>query len=166
MLIEYAYGRNYLMTALQAGPELIEKMIEGLQEAEADFRPDAERFTIREAVAHLADWEPIFLERMTRICTEETPRLVSLDEGQLAIDREYHKTDPQTEASRFRAGRQNLIAFLQTRSDTDWQRIGDHFIGQLTLEAIAFLPAIHDTYHLKQINDYRKLYANRGTETK
>ena len=161
MLVEYPYGKNYLFTALEAGPELLETMIEGLTAEEADLRPESERFTIREAVAHLADWEPIFLGRMKRICAEDRPKLVSIDEGQLAIDNEYDKTDPQLELKRFREGRQTLIAFLREREDSDWRRIGDHFIGELSLEAMAFLPAIHDAYHLKQINDYRKI-AKKG----
>ena len=161
MLVEYLYGKNYLLTALEAGPDLLETMIEGLTDAEADLRLDPERFTIREVIAHLADWEPIFLSRMQRICAEDRPKLISLDEGQLAIDHEYHKTVPQLELKRFREGRQTLLAFLREREASEWHRLGDHFIGELTLEAIAFLPAIHDSYHLKQIDDYRKV-AKKG----
>ena len=161
MLIEYPYAKSYLLTALEAGPDLLETLIAGLTDAEADLRPDPDRFTIREVVAHLADWDPIFLGRMKRICDEDRPTLISLDEGQLAIDHEYHKTVPQLELKRFREGRQTLLAFLREREASEWRRLGDHFIGELTLEAIAFLPAIHDGYHLKQINDYCKV-ARKG----
>ena len=46
MLIEHPGPRKYLL--------------HGLSEAEADFRPNAHRFSIREVVAHLADCDAIF----------------------------------------------------------------------------------------------------------
>ncbi len=156
MLIEYAYGRNYIFSGLESGPELVAKLIEGLSQKEADSRPDPDRFTIREVIAHLADWEPIFLGRMKRICEEDAPVIAGIDEGQLAIDNEYDKTDPTERIGLFRKRRAELIAFLQERKPNEWNRTGNRpEIGIITLEALAVLPIIHDTYHLKQILDIR-----------
>ena len=107
-------------------------------------------------IAHLADWEPIFLGRMKRICEEDAPVIAGIDEGQLAIDNEYDKTDPTERIGLFRKRRAELIAFLQERKPNEWNRTGNRpEIGIITLEALAVLPIIHDTYHLKQILDIR-----------
>src|SRR5205823_12464234 len=90
-----------------------------------DFRPDPDRFTLREMVAHLADWEPIFMERFQRTRSETEPRLPDYDEGKIAIERDYAHSDPIANLARFRAGRASLVTFLQSLDDADWERTGD-----------------------------------------
>lgn len=160
MLIEYPYTRSYLFAALEAAPNLFDRAIEGLTDDEADARPAPERFTIREIMAHLAEWEPIYLTRMRRICEEDSPVLEGYDEGQLAIDNEYHRTDPQEQARLFRERRARMAAYLRERGDAEWQRQGDRpEIGRVTLEALALLVPLHDTYHLHQIQEWRRIRA-------
>lgn len=156
MLIEYPYAQNYLFTALESAPDLFDTLLHGLTEEEADRRPDPERFTIREIMAHLADWEPVFLGRLHRICAENVPVLEGYDEGQWAIDHDYAHTDPLAQSRLFRARRAEMVAFLRERSPADWQRRGDRpEIGMVTVEAIALLIPLHDLYHLRQIAQMR-----------
>lgn len=79
MLIEHPSLNNYLLNALEATPEVFERLLRNLSEAEADFRPDAARFSIREVMAHLADWDAIFLERLQRTRDEHEPVLPDID---------------------------------------------------------------------------------------
>lgn len=156
MLIEYRYPQNYLFTALSGAPALFDQLLQELTEAEADRRPDPERFTIREVIAHLAEWDAIFLERMQRICNEDTPLLPDCDEGQMAIEHDYAHKDVAEQLQLFRARRAAVIAFLKERKPEEWSRVGNRpEIGMLTLEGIAFLMAVHDTYHVQQVVDYR-----------
>ncbi|HEX8833513.1 MAG TPA: DinB family protein [Abditibacteriaceae bacterium] len=78
MLVEYPFTHNYLFVALRAAPDLFDYQLRELTALEADLRPDPERFTIREIMAHLADWEKIFHERMRRVCAEENPTLPTM----------------------------------------------------------------------------------------
>jgi uncharacterized damage-inducible protein DinB len=158
MVIEYPYAQRYLFSALESGPELCATLLEGLTPEEADARPDPERFTIREIMAHLAEWEPIFLDRMQRICTEDHPTLEGYDEGALAIEHRYDLTDPMEQLALFREGRSRMVAFLRSRSAEEWSRTGDRpEIGIITLEALALLIPLHDTYHARQIAEWRRL---------
>ncbi|HZT41204.1 MAG TPA: DinB family protein [Chthonomonadaceae bacterium] len=157
MLIEYPYSQRYLFTALEASPDLFDRLLEGITPEETDARPDPERFTIREVMAHLAEWENVFLARMTRICEEETPLLEGYDEGQLAIEHGYDRTDPLEQCGLFRERRARLVAYLRSRSPEQWQRAGNRpEIGAITLEALAFLVPLHDTYHLHQVQTWRQ----------
>ncbi len=157
MLTEYPYARNYLFTALEAAPALFGHLLRGLTEQEADRRPDPERFTIREVMAHLADWEPVFLDRLTRMRAEDHPILPGYDEGQRAIDRGYAQTDWHAQGLLFAERRRETLAFLQSCAPQDWGRAADRpEIGVLTIEAQALLIPLHDTYHLRQVAQWRE----------
>ena len=160
MLVEYPYARRYLFTALEAAPALFDRLLSGLTDEETDRRPDPDRFTIREIMAHLADWEPVFLERLTRMRGEDHPTLPGYDEGQWAIDHGYAQTDWGAQARLFADRRRALVAFLRDCAPADWSRTADRpEIGTLTIESQALLIPLHDTYHLRQIAEWRAGFA-------
>src|SRR5437764_548687 len=115
--------RRYLTTALAGTPDVLEALLKNQASDDPvwDFRPDPDRFTLREMVAHLADWEPIFMERFQRTRSETEPRLPDYDEGKIAIERDYAHSDPIANLARFRAGRASLVTFLQSLDDADWE---------------------------------------------
>ncbi len=161
MLTEYPYARSYLFAALEAAPALFDHLLRGLTEEEADRRPDPDRFTIREVMAHLADWEPVFLERLTRMRREDHPTLPGYDEGQWALDHGYARSDWRERALLFAERRRSLAAFLHSCTPDDWPRTADRpEIGILTIESQALLIPLHDTYHLRQIAQWREAPAS------
>ena len=150
MLVEYSYFKNYLMSALEGTPELFNHALHGLTAEEADRKPDPERFSLREAVGHLTDWEDVWLMRMQRLCDEEHPTLEGYDEGVWAIEHNYAATDPMEQIRLFGERRARLVAFLRERSPDDWNRTALRpEIGVLTLEGLAMLIPLHDIYHLR-----------------
>jgi uncharacterized damage-inducible protein DinB len=156
MLVEYSYSRRYLFTALASTPVLFDNSLRELAPHEADLRPDPERFSIREIMAHLAHWEAIFLGRMQRVCDEEHPELEDLAEGQLVTEHNYAATDPLEQSRLFGERRAQTVAYLQTRTPKQWHRLGNRpEIGLITLEALAMLLPLHDIYHLQQIAAWR-----------
>ena len=104
--------RTYLRQGLAATPVLLDRLLEGITADELDKRPDPARFTIREALCHLADWEGVWRERLQRIATEDTPFLPGYDEGQWAIDHDYAHANAAEQLEKFRAGREALSVFL------------------------------------------------------
>jgi hypothetical protein len=146
----------YLLHGLKATPAVLETLLRGVTDAEADRRPDPERFTIREVTAHLADWEPVWLERMERMRSEESPLLQGYDEGQWAIDHNYAQADVAEQAALFRSGRERLIAFLESLDPDEWARTGRHTQwGTLRIYDLAAQVLGHDGYHTRQIIEWR-----------
>src|SRR4051795_4045891 len=96
------YIRNYLIHGLNSTPDVIEYLLKDATPEDYDRRPDPERFTIREVVAHLADWEGVWLDRATKVVTEDKPALESYDEGQWAIDHQYSTLDVKEQLAKFR----------------------------------------------------------------
>lgn len=161
MLIEHPGPLFYLLNALEAAPELFDHLLRDLSDEEADFRPDPARFSRREVVAHLADWEPIFLERLQRTRDKEKPGLPDVDEGQLALDHNYAGANVQQQLRRFHEGRARLVAFTRELPLEAWSRECEHErAGRLTLEALVTLVPLHDAYHLRQIVQWRERWAD------
>ena len=149
-----AYVKKYFLTALNATPEVLEAFLKALpvDDPRWDVRPDPERFTLREIVAHLADWDPIFAERMALTLKEELPFLPDRDEGQTALDHDYAHQDPHAALARFRTDRAALVVFLSGLADTDWNRVAVKEIhGPVTLERQAVMILAHDGYHMEQV---------------
>lgn len=149
--------RAYMVHGLSATPVVLEELLAGITEAELDRRPDPERFTIREAVAHLADWEEVWRERMIAMRDTNHPTLPGYDEGQWAIDHDYAHADIVREVAKFREARARTAAFLSALSGAQWERPGAHAeAGEMTIGTLAALVLGHDGYHLRQIIEWKK----------
>ena len=151
MLPEKVY--RYLLLDLASAPDVLGKMLETVTDPSVyDKRPDPERFTLREVLAHLADWDVVFLGRLKQTRDDDHPTLVGIDEGQVAVDNDYAHVDFAASLARFKANRAALVAFLQALSPAQWERVGNHTeLGPVTLSAQAVLIAVHDGYHREQV---------------
>jgi hypothetical protein len=146
--------RRYVFNTLAGTPEVLDALVRGIgpEDPVWDARPEADRFTLREIIAHLADWNPIFLGRMKRTCEEAEPVLESIDEGALAVGHDYAHADPRECLARFRQGRATLVEFLRSLSEDALARIAHRpTIGAVTVETQAVFASGHDGYHLQQV---------------
>src|SRR2546421_1901501 len=131
MLPEYI--RNYMFHGLAATPVVVDRLLKDTRPEDWDRRPDPERFTIREVVAHLADWEGVWLDRSRRIAEQDQPELQSYDEGQWAIDHGDANLDVGEQQAKFRAGREELISYLRGLPLEAWDRSGRREFGPISI---------------------------------
>ena len=159
MLIEHPSPRKYLLGALESAPEIFEHLLQGLDDKEADLRPDPERFSIREAVAHLADWDEIFLTRLQRTHDEDEPFLPDIDEGQVALDHDYARSDWREQLQVLAERRARLCAFAHGLAPQEWQRVAVHERARrMTMEGLTTLIVLHDAYHVRQVAEWRRSF--------
>ncbi len=157
------YVRHYLLHGLDAAPLTLAALLRGVTETELDARPDPDRFTLREAVAHLADWENVWKERMEAIMREAEPFLPSFDEGQWAADHNYARSDAHEQLQKFGKGRARLVAFLRPLPGEALMRKGVRDeVGAVSLFEMAAMISGHDGYHARQIVEYRNLTLHRN----
>lgn len=150
-----AAGRKYLLEGLAATPVVIDRLLASAGEADFDVRPDPERFTTREMLAHMADWEPIWIERFNRLLTEDDALLPNQDPDEVAARNRYSEQQVDGIALRFREGRQRLLKLLRGLSDQAWDRSGTHGEwGPITVEQLAVLILGHDGYHTRQLSEW------------
>lgn len=149
-----ASTRTYLLHGLRATPIVLAHLTAGLEDVVLDRRPDADRFTIREVLAHLADFEGVWLERMRRMASEAEPFLPSVDEGELAVQHQYALADPELQKEAFRRRRADLVNFLEALPPEDWDRTGRRDTGIITIGTLAVMVLGHDGYHLQEIVEW------------
>ena len=152
----HAYARNYLLHGLGATPDVLDALLKDAATEDFDRRPDPERFTIREAVAHMADFELVWLERSTRSLNEERPELPDRDEGKMAIENDYAHTDVREQQALFRKRRGEFLEHLKGLPLEAWDRIGVRYWGEISIEQQAVLVLGHDGYHTKQVVEWLK----------
>ncbi len=146
---------NYTLDGLAGAPVALSGLLARASEAHWDRRPDPERFTLREALAHLADWEPVWLERVEKILSEEDATLPGYDPDAFAREHDYASADVSASLDGYRRGRQALLARLPDPSDAAWNRQGRHEeLGAMPLHQLAQLILGHDVYHLRQAAEW------------
>jgi uncharacterized damage-inducible protein DinB len=162
MLTDHELTRTYLLSSIEGAPELFGRLLNGAVGDEFDYRPEPGRFSIREILAHLADWEEIWLMRMTLTRDEHEPLLASIDVGQLAIDRDYSHRDHVEQLRLFGVRRAALADFVRSLTRADWARVCVRpDIGRVTMEGLAVFVTLHDSYHVRQVAEWRERYRGR-----
>ncbi|MCH8273744.1 MAG: DinB family protein [Armatimonadetes bacterium] len=142
----------YLVSALEMMPGLIRREFERLSPEQVDARPDPERFTPREVLAHLADWEPIFLDRIRTGVTSPGSPVPVWDESQRATDNDYASKDPSDSLAIWRKARGETVAYVRGLKPEDFAKTVEHpERGTTTVGALASMMVCHDIYHLEQL---------------
>ncbi len=147
-------ARIYILNGLEMTPIVATTLLRGfsLDAPIWDIRLAPERFTLRESLAHLADWDGVWTDRVRSILDLEDPVFPDIDEGQIAIDRHYESSDPKESLRRFQADRAKLVALLRAQPEDAWARKGTRGgFTPMTLEEFLGLILGHDSYHLRQI---------------
>lgn len=149
--------RNYLLNGIESTPLTLRALLGGLSADSPlwDARPDPARFTLREMLAHVADWDPVFLGRLERMRDEDNPLLPDIDEGALCQERRYGAQDPLHNLDRLTTSRPGLVQAFRALSDDQWERPGHKSnLGDITVFQLAVTVLGHDSYHLRQAAEF------------
>ncbi len=107
-----------------------------------------------EILAHLRDWEEVFLERLKTVGDEDNPFLPIQDDELWPIERDYRGQDPVNTLEEFRGRRADTVALLQGLEAREWNRPAQHgSFGDVTLHWLADHMCDHDQEHLDQARD-------------
>lgn len=146
---------TYLIKGLAAGPAIVERLVALVPESRYDEKTDPGRFSFREAMAHLAEWDLINLDRLRRGVQEPGCTVQGFDESQKAIDGNYQATDPVEQARLFAERRKDVVAFVKSLTPEDWTKIYYHSErGEQTVHDQAVNILGHDTYHIEHFTQY------------
>ncbi len=147
-----AKTREHVLTGLSATPRVL-----GL--LSGPLNPDSPvwelslpgRFTLRETMAHLADWDEVFMRRAKATLKGEASA-PDPDSGKMAIEKKYARLDPHDSVRRFARARWDLVQFFKNLRDEDWGKVITHpRHGEMSLEVQAVHVLGHDGYHLDAI---------------
>lgn len=153
-------ARNYVVSSLSGAPDVYEHLLRDLaaNDARWDFCPDPERFTLREIVAHVADYTEVCVARFRRTLEEDEPHFSNWDPSENALDNDYAHSDTAESLRRLRESRAQMSEIVRDLPLEAWARPAHRDgIGATTLEDQAVMVVAHDGYHLQQIVQWLSL---------
>lgn len=138
---------------LRLAPKSFAHILRALSADALDRHTDPDRFTVREVIAHLADWEPILRGRIESALSEDNPAIQSYDESERAISQNYSAQDPWVALENWQRERAKTADLCKSLTAEQWSRPFTHpERGRMTVETMASFLHGHDHYHLEQIS--------------
>ncbi len=145
----------YLFPGLEFGPRIVERLVAQIPASRHDEKTNPDRFTLREAIAHLADWEPILRARIEKAIAEPNSPVNGIDEGIRAEEQGYGSWDVAEQLAVFKKERAKTIATLQTLAPEDWGKaIVHNEKGRQTVADQANQLLGHDLYHIDHLTEF------------
>jgi len=148
-----------LVTHIQPAVSLLEKTPVALETLLGDlpadllqWKPAPDRWSISEVLAHLADIEKVYSERVRRIIAEDSPALQKYEQPGPSEAGAYSRGSAAEHLARFAATRRAAVVFLKGAPSSVGARTAKHSeLGVITLSQMLNEWASHDLGHLRQI---------------
>lgn len=138
-------------------PVTLTRLVDCIRPEQYDSAVAADRFTLRELIAHMADTEEMWLDRITTAIEYPGKEVPFFDEDQRAIDHHYSSKDVHHELEVFENRRRDTVAYLSGLAEDDWQNTIQHPTnGAMTVLEIVMTIVGHDMYHIHQVSQYLK----------
>lgn len=145
-----------LIDEYASGPAKLRKLVAGLSAEQIRARPIPGKWSTLEVVCHLADFEPVYLDRMKAVLTQDKPTFFGRDETAFAAKFAYHQRDLAEELNLIESCRQSMTRILRTLPAADFQRLGVHNeAGEMTFESLLRRVTDHLTHHARFIAEKR-----------
>lgn len=146
-----------LIASYLAGPKQLRDAIAGMTAQQIDAAPIPGKWSTRQIICHIADFEPVYADRMKRVIAEDNPPLRGGDPDVFAAKLAYDARDIEEELDLIEAVRKHAARILKTLPEDAFQRIGIHSEdGPLTLETLLDRITGHVPHHVKFIDEKRQ----------
>lgn len=145
--------REYL-----AGPQLVRDAVAGMNQNQLQATPIPGKWSVQQVICHLADFEPIYADRMKRALAEDEPTLFGGDPDAFAAALAYEERDVNEELLVIDSVRKQMGRILRTLEPEDFECVGIHSDdGPLTVHTLLERITAHIPHHLPFILEKRKL---------
>jgi uncharacterized damage-inducible protein DinB len=140
-----------------AGPELVGRAVQKMSAEQLDAKPIAGKWSTRQVVCHIVDFEPIYADRMKRVIAENCPTFFGGDPDTFAAHLAYEHREIGTELELMAVVRRQMATILRELKADDFQRMGTHSeAGPLSLETLLQRIGDHVPHHVRFIDEKRK----------
>lgn len=140
-----------------SGPELLRRAVAGMTAEQLRAHPVPGKWSTHEVVCHIAEYEPIYADRMKRVIALEDPELLKGDPGLFAARLAYDHRDMEEELALIELTRKQMARILRAQKAEDFQRRGQHSRdGSVTLEELLRRITGHIPHHVQFIEEKRR----------
>ncbi len=150
---------NELADQFLAGVAQLRAAVAGMTREQLRARPVAGKWSTHEVVCHIADFDPVLVDRMKRILAygADVPLLLIADENLFVKALKYDERDTEEELTLIDATRKQMARVIRALSPDQLQLTGNHSKkGLQTLEKVIQTTTNHITHHLPFIAEKRK----------
>jgi uncharacterized damage-inducible protein DinB len=139
------------------GARTLRQAVAGMSREQVLARPVAGKWSTLEVVCHIADFEPVFADRIKRVLALDNPTLLGADEKRFAATLAYHDRDLEEELGIVELTRKQLARILKKQPAEALARTGTHNErGPLSVEKLLAGATNHINHHVKFIAEKRK----------
>lgn len=150
---------NYasLIDQYLAGPEQLRQAVAGMTDEQFDAAPIPGKWSTRQVVCHVADFEPVYADRMKRVIAVSEPTFFGGDPDVFAARLAYDQRDVEEELQLIEAVRRQMARILHSLTDDEFQRIGHHSEdGTITLATLFQRITDHIPHHVRFVEEKRR----------
>lgn len=124
-------------------------LLRGLSEADALYRYERGKWSIKEVVGHLADVERIMAYRALRIARGDTTPLPSFDENAYVPVAKFDSRSLADLVGELRTARAATLALLRTFDAEAWRRRGTASGKPVSVRALGYMIPGHERHHVE-----------------
>ncbi|CCH52644.1 hypothetical protein BN8_01658 [Fibrisoma limi BUZ 3] len=137
-----------ILSRLTDQPDALDHLLFGLTEDQIRHRPQPDKWSIFENLAHLGRYQEVFSERIKQIQQEDTPTFERYVADEDAGFGEWTQLSLLSLVERLRGERAVLNAFLSILREEQLTRTGIHPVyGAMTVEGWAEFFLLHEAHH-------------------
>ena len=141
-----------LVANYEAGVSILRNAVSGLSSIQLRTPSLPGKWSVLQNVCHLADFEPVYADRMKRVLAEHQPTLLSGDPDLFASKLAYEQRQLEEELDVITSVRRAMATILKTLSVADFERTGQHTSdGPLSLRRLLERITGHIPHHVKFI---------------
>jgi hypothetical protein len=145
-----------LIDDLENDLHIVESLLKGVTQAEAQAKPDSEGWSILETLGHLCDEESDdFCMLLELILYHPNQPWPEPHIRQVFIERQYNTHNLSELLEKFSAERRKNLAWLRSLTDPDWNAVYTSEFGQMKAGDMLAAWAAHDILHLRQLVELR-----------
>jgi uncharacterized damage-inducible protein DinB len=142
------------------GPQMLRAAVAGMTAEQLDALPIPGKWSTKQVICHIADFEPVYVDRMKRVVAEHEPTLLSGDPDLFAARLAYDQRDVAVELDFIEAARKHMEPILRSLRPEDFLRKGSHSEAEpITLEKLLTNITNHIPHHVKFIEEKRAAMA-------
>ena len=147
---------NYYLQ-IENTPSTLMRLVDAIRPDHYDTKLEDDRFSLKEVVAHMADLEQTWLDRITTAVEYPGKPVENFDEDARAKEHNYASKDIHHELEVFENRRRDTVDYLLRLAEDDWSKTITHpkWGPMSVLEIVQFICG-HDLYHISQVSEYLK----------
>jgi|SRR5579872_201976 len=140
----------------KTGGAKLRAAVVGMSREQLAAHPVPGKWSTLEVLCHIADFEPIYADRMKRVIAEDQPLLLSGDPDKFQARLAYANRDAAEELALIDTVRSQMARILSTLGERDFARTGKHSSdGPLSLAVLLERITGHIPHHVQFIAEKR-----------